>query len=104
MQEGLIVLTVSLNFHSKSLIQFLETSFRTNGVFQTLNLNFFFQMRSFHRSERTSLLHRLKTQTLPNGIPPIGKLHPFSKIAVTVEPMMQFGYPLRSILYLKAPS
>ena len=27
--------------------------------------------------------------------PPIGKIHPFSKIAVTVEPVMQFGCPSR---------
>ena len=27
--------------------------------------------------------------------PPIGKIHPFSKMAVTFEPVMQFGCPLR---------
>ena len=27
--------------------------------------------------------------------PPIGKIHPFSKIAVTLEPVMQFGCPSR---------
>ena len=27
--------------------------------------------------------------------PPLGKIHLFSKIAVTLEPVMQFGYSLR---------
>ena len=29
-------------------------------------------------------------QTLPNATPPVGKIHPFSKIAVTIEPTQQF--------------
>ena len=29
------------------------------------------------------------------GAPPIGKIHPFSKIAVTSEPVMRFGCPSR---------
>ena len=45
--------------------------------------------------------------------PPIGKIHPFSKIAVTFEPVMRFGCFLRfrislkivtQFLWLKAPS
>ena len=48
-----------------------------------------------------------------NATPPIGKIHPFSKIAITFEPVMQFRCPSRfgiktivklSILWLKAPS
>ena len=31
--------------------------------------------------------------TLPDEAPPIGKIHPFSKIAVTFEPVLQFGCP-----------
>ena len=59
-------------------------------------------------------MRRLQTQTLPDEAPPMGKIHPFSKIAVTFEPVMQFGCPLGliiswkivtwSILWLKAPS
>ena len=41
-------------------------------------------------SQETSLLRKLKTQTLPNEAPPMGKIHPFSKIAVTFEPVMRF--------------
>jgi hypothetical protein len=37
---------------------------------------------------KTSLLRRLQAQTLPNEAPPIGKIHPFSKMAVTFEPMI----------------
>ena len=34
-------------------------------------------------------------QTLPDATPPIGKIHRFSKIAVTFEPMQRFRRPLR---------
>ena len=37
---------------------------------------------------KTSLLRRLQAQTLPDATPPIGKINPSSKIAVTFEPMM----------------
>ena len=47
-------------------------------------------------SIKTCLLRRLQLQTLPNEAPTIGKIHPFSKIAVTFEPVMQFGCPLES--------
>ena len=33
-------------------------------------------------------------QTLPDEAPPIVKIHPFSKSAVTFEPVMRFGCPL----------
>ena len=39
---------------------------------------------------KTSLLRRLQAQTLPDATPPIGKIHPFSKMAVTFEPLMGF--------------
>ena len=37
---------------------------------------------------KTSLLRRLQTQTLSDEAPPVGKIHPFSKMAVTFEPLM----------------
>ena len=37
---------------------------------------------------KTSLLRRLQAQTLPDATPPIGKIHPFIKIAITFEPVM----------------
>ena len=33
---------------------------------------------------KTSLLHRLQVQTIPDATPPIGKNHPFSKMTVIV--------------------
>ena len=39
---------------------------------------------------KTSLLRRLQAQTLPDATPPIGKIHPFSKMAITFEPLKQF--------------
>ena len=38
----------------------------------------------------TSLLRRLQAQTLPDATPPIGKIYPFTKMAVTCEPLMGF--------------
>ena len=48
--------------------------------------------------KRTSLLHRLQAQTFPNEAPTIGKIHPFSKIAVAFELVMRFGCPLGFII------
>ena len=42
---------------------------------------------------KTSLLRSLQVQTLPEEAPPMGKIHPFSKMAVIFEPVMQFGCP-----------
>ena len=39
---------------------------------------------------KTSLLRRLQAQTLPDATPPIGKIYPFTKTAVTFEPGMRF--------------
>ena len=44
----------------------------------------------------TSLLRRLQAQTLPDAIPPIGKIHPFSKIAVTFEPLREAFQKIKS--------
>ena len=53
----------------------------------------FIEQLSLKKIYKTSLLRRLQTQTLPNEAPSIGKTHPFSKIAVTFEPVMPFGCP-----------
>ena len=42
---------------------------------------------------KTSLLRRLQAQTLPDDTPPIGKIHPFSKLAITCEPLMGLWCP-----------
>ena len=46
--------------------------------------------KEFGIKDLRSLLRRLPAQTLPNAIPPTRKIHPFCKIAVTVEPVMRF--------------
>ena len=38
------------------------------------------------KSLKTSLLRKLQAHTLPDAIPPIGKIHPFRKI--TFKPML----------------
>ena len=48
----------------------------------------------------TSLLRRLQAQTLPDAAPPIGKIHPFSKMAATCEAMMRFGCPNSLWIYM----
>ena len=35
-------------------------------------------------------------QTLPDATPSVGKIHPFSKVAPTFEPIQQFRCPSRS--------
>ena len=39
---------------------------------------------------QTRLLRRLQEQTLPDATPLIGKIHIFSKMAVTFKPLMGF--------------
>ena len=39
---------------------------------------------------QTSLLRMVQAQSLPDEAPPVGKIHPFSKIAVTFEPIRRF--------------
>ena len=39
----------------------------------------------------TCLLRRLQAQTLPDATPPIGKIYPFTKTAVTFEPVAWRG-------------
>ena len=50
---------------------------------------------------KTSLLRRLQAQTLPDEAPPMGKIHPFSKIAVTFEPVMRFRCPSGFKIFFK---
>ena len=47
------------------------------------------RFKAFQSAKKTSLLRRLQAQTLPDATPPAGKIHPFSKIAVTFEPIQQ---------------
>ena len=54
--------------------------------------NFFYYLPTILK---TSLLRRLQAQTLPDAAPPVGKIHPFSKIAVTFEPLQRFWCPSR---------
>ena len=42
-----------------------------------------------HIYYKIGLLRRLQAQTLPNATPPIGNIYPFTKMAVTFEPVMQ---------------
>ena len=37
-------------------------------------------------------------QTLHDATPPVGQIHPFSKIAIPLEPIRQFGYCLGFIM------
>ena len=40
--------------------------------------------------KKTSLLGRLQAQTLPYATPPIGKFNHFSKMTLTLKPLMRF--------------
>ena len=54
-----------------------------------------------HSYWERSLLRRLQVQTLPNEAPPMGKIHPLRKIAVTFKPGMQIGCPWGFLISLK---
>ena len=41
-------------------------------------------------SGKTSLLRWRQAQTLPDATPPIGQIHPYSKMALTFEPLEVF--------------
>ena len=58
----------------------------------SVNFLLFFHSR-FHTADCTSLLRKLKAQTLPDATPPIDQICPFSKIAVTFEPLNGFWCP-----------
>ena len=73
----------SLNFSFVGLISnlaSLDQMYLPDGFHNQDNLN----------GHQTSLLRRLQAQTLPDATSPKVKIHPFSKIAVTFEPLMQF--------------
>ena len=40
-------------------------------------------------------------QILPDATPPVGKIRPFGKISVTIEPIQQFRCPSRFIISKK---
>ena len=42
------------------------------------------------QSSKSNLLRRLQAQTLPDTTSPVGKIDPFRKITVTVEPIKRF--------------
>jgi hypothetical protein len=44
----------------------------------------------FKLQQQYNSLLVVQAQTLPDATPPIGKIHPFSKMAVTFEPLMGF--------------
>ena len=78
-------LQLNLGFRSETFV-YTGVGFYLNSVFTKNVCTLIFSLPS----EETSLLRRLQAQTLPNAASPIGKVHPFSKIAVTLEPVMRF--------------
>ena len=70
---------------------------RQIGKYSTVQLKHYFTRKIMQygicklRRYETSLLRRLQMQTLPDEAPPIGKIHRFSKMAVTERILMPFG-------------
>ena len=67
----------------------MSTEFHTNTS-NACNAPFGGIIKEILSSYKTSLLCRLQTQTLPDEAPIIGKIHCFSKMAITFEPLMGF--------------
>ena len=86
------VLTSYLNnVLPNGIIGFIEEE-KTLNIYCYNKLSCFLFYFSFSNI-KTSRLRRLQEQTHPDEAPQMGKIHPFSKIAITVEPVMQFGCP-----------
>ena len=45
--------------------------------------------QSMHCFQRKKPAAQVAGQTLPDATPPVGKIHPFSKITVTFEPLQR---------------
>ena len=73
--------------------------FMLNSLLCNFKRRFLVSLTSDSNQQKTSLQRRLQTQILHRPFtaeaPPIGKIRPLSKIAVTFEPVMQFGCPSR---------
>jgi hypothetical protein len=59
-----------------------------------LKLHIIFRHFQGYDDNKTSLLHSLQAQTLLDATPPVGQIHPFCKMAETVEPLVGFRCPL----------
>ena len=70
-----------LNCFKQVQLFILSTSWGPKSIFKTVFV-------------QTSLLCRLHAKTLPNATPPIGKIHSFCKMAITIEPLMGSWCPL----------
>ena len=68
-------------------------NFRPNFLVKSLSISHYYKAPFLHI--QLNELRKLQIQTLPNVTSPKGKFHPFSKIAVTFEQEMRFGYPMR---------
>ena len=60
----------------------------TNYLCKTMQLKKLNLTRKHYLAEKTSLLRRLQAQTLHDATTPIGQINLFSKIALSVEPMI----------------
>ena len=60
----------------------------SKGILMTLKLREGLKVNPYLL--KTSLLRKLQAQTLPDATPPVGEIHPFSKLAVTCEPLKGF--------------
>ena len=67
------------------------SSTKTNSL-NSLKYRYFIKLNLYIKvlNTKTSLLRRLQAQALPNAASPIGKVNPFSQIAVTLELVMRF--------------
>ena len=71
--------------------EYLGELFKTYGLFRSALETIIARRGKIKAvSYETSLLRRLQAQTVPNTAPPMGKIYPFSKIAVTFEPIQRF--------------
>ena len=88
-----------LHFHERVIAVLLITkrsivfNYCTAQLFQPTALTSLPTEPLTNSLKKTSLVRRLQTQTLLGATPLIGKLHQFSKMAITFEEMMELYDP-----------
>ena len=73
----------------------LKNSILANVKYTSNNIERLRKLCEQEINVETSLLRRLQAQTISDATQTLGKIPPFTKIAVTFDPMKQFRCPLR---------
>ena len=63
----------------------IRQNYQTQQLIRTITENY---EKKLFDNTKTSLMRRLQAKTLPDATPPVGQIHPLSKMVVTFKPLM----------------